>query len=178
MYFSDEAVTWLPAEGGSNRSGIIYRPAFTRDGIHRLLVQARDKSGNLSGGADYRIEFEVILRPTISEVLNYPNPFSTSTRFVFTLTGPEVPDEWKIQVMTIGGRVVREVNQEEIGPLRIGRNITEFAWNGTDEFGDPLANGVYLYRVVARLRGQDLELRQDSGRSFTEKGFGKMYLLR
>ncbi|MFN9799425.1 MAG: hypothetical protein ACK54P_05350, partial [Bacteroidota bacterium] len=81
-------------------------------------------------------------------------------------------------VMTIGGRVVREVNQEEIGPLRIGRNITEFAWNGTDEFGDPLANGVYLYRVVARLRGQDLELRQDSGRSFTEKGFGKMYLLR
>ncbi len=178
VYFSDEAVTWLPAEGGSNRSGIIYRPAFTRDGIHRLLVQARDKSGNLSGGADYRIEFEVILRPTISEVLNYPNPFSTSTRFVFTLTGPEVPDEWKIQVMTIGGRVVREVNQEEIGPLRIGRNITEFAWNGTDEFGDPLANGVYLYRVVARLRGQDLELRQDSGRSFTEKGFGKMYLLR
>jgi hypothetical protein len=178
VYFSDPAMTWIPADGASNRSGIIYRPTFTKDGIHELLVQARDKSGNSSGASDYRVQFEVVLRPTISEVINYPNPFSTSTRFVFTLTGTEPPDEVKIQIMTIGGKIVREITQDELGLLRIGRNITDFQWNGTDEFGDPLANGVYLYRVLARLNGQDLELRQDSNRSFTEKGFGKMYLMR
>jgi hypothetical protein len=178
VYFSDPQMTWIPADSESNRSGIIYNPAFTKDGIHELLVQARDKSGNSSGASDYRVEFEVVLRPTISEVINYPNPFSTSTRFVFTLTGTEPPDEVKIQIMTIGGKIVREITQDELGLLRIGRNVTDFQWNGTDEFGDPLANGVYLYRVLARLNGQDLELRQDSNRSFTEKGFGKMYLMR
>ncbi len=36
----------------------------------------------------------------------------------------------------------------ELGPLHIGSNITDYAWDGTDEFGDQLANGTYLYRVV------------------------------
>jgi len=178
IYFSDPAVIFHPASDYRNKSKIEYRPEFARDGVHTLVVQARDKSGNTSGKSDYKIEFEVINRPTISEVVNYPNPFSTSTRFVFTLTGSEVPNEMKIQIMTVGGRIVREITQNELGALRIGRNITDYQWDGRDEFGDALANGVYLYRVVARLGGKDLQLRLDGTRSFTTKGFGKMYLLR
>lgn len=178
VYFSDPSVLFIPADDSRNRSRIEYRPLFSKDGIHTLLVQARDKSGNASGRTDYKIEFEVINRPGISEVLNYPNPFSTSTRFVFTLTGSEVPDQMKIQIMTIGGRIVREITQSELGPLRIGRNITDFQWDGRDEFGDLLANGVYLYRVTAKLRGQELETKNLSSGSFSNKGFGKMYLFR
>ena len=48
----------------------------------------------------------------------------------------------------------------ELGPLRVGRNMTDFAWDGTDEFGDRLARGVYLYRVIAQLNGQDIEYRE------------------
>jgi hypothetical protein len=178
VYFSGDELEWHPAADERNRSEVVYRPHFPRDGIHLLLVQAGDKSGNASGRSDFRVEFEVISRPTISEVLNYPNPFSTQTRFVFTLTGTEPPDRMKIQIMTAGGRVVREITQDELGPLRIGRNMTHYAWDGRDEFGDPLANGVYLYRVSARMNGEDLEIREDSARSFTRKGVGKMYLMR
>jgi flagellar hook assembly protein FlgD len=110
--------------------------------------------------------------------MNYPNPFSSSTQFVFTLTGTEVPDEMKIQIMTVGGRVVREIMGYELGMLHIGRNITDYRWNGTDEFGDPLANGVYLYRVVARLNGQDLEVMHSGADVYIEKGFGKMVIIR
>jgi flagellar hook assembly protein FlgD len=120
----------------------------------------------------------VINRSTITEVMNYPNPFSTSTRFVFTLTGSEEPTNFKIQIMTITGKVVREIFQDELGPIHIGRNITEFAWDGKDEFGDQLANGVYLYRVITRINGQDIEKRETEADQYFKKGWGKMYLMR
>ena len=50
---------------------------------------------------DYRIGFEVINKSTITNLMNYPNPFSTSTRFVFVLTGSKVPDNMQIQIMTV-----------------------------------------------------------------------------
>jgi flagellar hook assembly protein FlgD len=56
--------------------------------------------------------------------------------------------------------------------------MTEFAWDGTDEFGDRLARGVYLYRVIAQLNGQDLEVRETKASEYFTKGIGKMYLLR
>jgi hypothetical protein len=178
IYFSNPAVQWVPATAPDNKTRIEYRPEFTLDGEYELLVQARDKSGNESGDFDFRIGFEVITQNTITEVLNYPNPFSTRTQFVFTLTGQEVPDYVLIQIMTVGGRVVREITTEELGPLNIGRNFTDFWWDGTDEFGDRLANGVYLYRVTAKLGGEHMELRQTDASGYFKKGFGKMYLMR
>jgi len=55
----------------------------------------------------------------ISNMLNYPNPFTTSTAFVFTITGSEVPQNIKIQIMTITGKVVREITEDELGPLHV-----------------------------------------------------------
>lgn len=182
VYFRDgagnEVMRFVPASGPANVAHIEYRPAFVNDGVYMLTVQASDRSGNASGQYDYRVRFEVINRPTITEVLNYPNPFTTNTRFVFTVTGSEPPTQMRIQIMTVTGRVVREVRMHELGPIRVGRNITEFAWDGTDEFGDKLARGVYLYRVIAQLNGEDIEQRQTSASGYFHKGVGKMYLLR
>lgn len=83
-----------------------------------------------------------------------------------------------IQIMTISGRLVRELNQDEIGPIRIGNNITEFAWGGTDEFGDQLANGVYFYRVIMETIGEKFEHRNTSADGAFKNGFGKLYILR
>jgi hypothetical protein len=173
-----ELLKWCPAALPQNTFLIQHKPVFTLDGIYELWVQATDESGNISGDNDYRITFEVINKSTITEVVNYPNPFSTSTRFVFTLTGSEIPQQMKIQIMTVTGKVVREITQDEIGPIRIGRNITEYAWNGKDEFGDQLANGVYLYRVITRLNGSSIEKRETEADKFFTKGWGKMYLMR
>ncbi len=181
IYFrtgAQEVMQFVPATGTDNLSKVFYRPNFLVDGKYRITVQATDKSRNNSGNRDNSVEFEVINRPTITEVLNYPNPFTTSTRFVFTLTGRETPTAMRIQIMTITGRVVREVSMAELGPLHVGRNITAFAWDGTDQFGDRLARGVYLYRVIAQLHGQDIEYRDGGAGSLFTKGFGKMYLLR
>lgn len=176
-------ITFIPATASENAARIEYRPDFSSaDGKYKLMIRARDASNNSSGKGsgdyDYVISFEVINRQTITEVLNYPNPFSTSTRFVFTLTGSEIPDFMKIQIFTIDGRIVREIFQNELGPIRIGKNITEFAWDGTDEFGDKLASGVYLYRVFTKDNGETVEKSSTSADKYFKKGFGKMYLMR
>jgi hypothetical protein len=66
----------------------------------------------------------------------------------------------------------------ELGTIKIGRNITEYAWDGRDEFGDPLANGVYLYRVLTDLGGDKIKHRETGADQFFRKEFGKMYLMR
>lgn len=169
---------WTVAESSNLRFKINYPAMFEQDGIYELLVQGTDRSGNVSGDNKYTIKFEVIHESSITYLTNYPNPFSTSTRFVFTLTGSEVPDDILIQIMTISGKVVREINEEELGPLHIGRNVTEFSWNGTDQFGDPLANGIYLYRVMSRLNGESIKHRDSDIDQYFKKEFGKMYLMR
>ena len=78
---------------------------------------------------------------------------------MFTLTGSETPDQLKIRIMTISGKVVKEIGIEDIGPIHIGRNISEYAWDGTDKFGDPLANGIYLYQVTLSMDGEKVKHR-------------------
>ena len=171
------SMTFYPAQLPNNSCRINYIPTF-EDGVYSLKVQAKDRTGNNSGKSVYAITFEVINKPTITNVLNYPNPFSTSTRFVFTLTGSRVPDYFKIQILTVTGKVVRELSKADLGHLHIGRNITDYAWDGKDEYGDQLANGLYLYRVVTQLDGKSLDHRESNADSFFTQGYGKMYLIR
>ena len=179
--YHDGTLIFYPAETAAtnNTARIEMNPDFSQDGLYELWVNGADVSGNSSGdGVDYRIGFEVVNKPMVSNVLTYPNPFTTQTRFVFTLTGSEVPDYIKVQILTVSGKVIREVLAPELGPLHIGTNITEFAWDGTDKFGDPVGNGLYLYRVVFRLDGQSLEHFDTGTDQYFESGLGKMYLAR
>jgi len=173
-----EQLEFIPATNSKNSCKIFYRPVLKVDGKYTLRVKAQDRSKNRSGDVDYTISFEVINKSTITEIMNYPNPFSTSTRFVFTLTGSEIPDVFHIQILTISGKVVKEITKDELGEIHIGRNITEYAWDGTDNFGDQLANGVYFYRVITQINGEAIEKRQTAADSYFKKGFGKMYLMR
>lgn len=175
---ADVRVTAAQTENNDFR--IEYHPKNLPDGVYTLRVQGSDATGNLSSTQEspYRISFEVINQSSITHFYPYPNPFSSSTRFVFTLTGNEIPDQLKIQVMTVTGKVVREITQDELGPIHVGNNISRFAWDGTDEFGDKLANGVYLYRVVMKQQGQTIEHRQTAGDKAFKKDFGKLYILR
>ena len=178
VYFSSAEVQWSLASAPANKFKIEFMPVFFTDGEYSLRVQASDKSGNVSGDFDNVTNFVIVTKPSITEVLNYPNPFSTRTQFVFTLTGTEPPDQFKIQIMNVSGDIVREITQDELGPMRIGRNLSSYWWDGTDEYGDRLANGVYLYRVVARLNGQPMEMNHTTASKYFTKGFGKMYLFR
>ncbi|MCB0704453.1 MAG: hypothetical protein KDC34_04050 [Saprospiraceae bacterium] len=173
-----------------NRARVNYRPKFDQDGIYTLYVEAADASGNMSGdlnyiagqgasGYDYKISFRVITKAMISNVLNYPNPFSTQTYFVYTLTGSEPPPRFKIQILTVSGRIVRELTQADLGMLKIGTHRTDIPWDATDMFGDRLANGVYIYRVVAqKSNGEEYEHYDTGADGFFQNGYGKLVIIR
>ncbi len=175
IYFSNPNLRFRSEKG---KYIVDFNPQNFPDGTYTLQVQGTDAKGNRAGEVPYFINFQVINESTITNVYPYPNPFSGSTRFVFTLTGNQIPDQMKIQIMTVTGKVVKEILQDEIGFLRIGNNISEYAWDGTDEFGDKLANGVYLYKVQMRINGQQIKHRDSAGDKAFKKDFGKMYILR
>lgn len=171
-------ITFIEAQLPDNKAKLIYNHAFTEDGTYELRVRGKDEAGNQSGAFDYTISFRVINESTITNVFNYPNPFSTSTRFVFELTGSEIPDEMRIDILTITGKLVKVIYLSDLGNISIGKNISNYAWDGTDMYGDALANGVYFYRVYSKINGQDIKHRDTGTNQFFKNGFGKMYLIR
>ncbi|MEI9808498.1 MAG: hypothetical protein WDO16_11860 [Bacteroidota bacterium] len=136
--FNNDTLQFLPAgqaPNTDNTATLNFKPKFLQDGDYELIVSGKDRSNNNAGNIEYRVSFQVINKPMISNMLNYPNPFTSSTAFVFTITGSEVPQNIRIQILTITGKIVRDITKDELGPLHIGRNITEFKWDGTDQYG-------------------------------------------
>jgi hypothetical protein len=186
--YGTDTLRFTPAtiNGNNNIAVADFTPSLSQDGEYELFVKGKDMSGNNAGNQEYRVTFNVNNTPAISEVFNYPNPFTSSTAFVFTLTGTKLPSNIRIQILTVTGKIIREINKDELGPLHIGRNITDFKWDGTDMYGQKLANGVYLYRVITNLDGNSLEkfyLKDSNGDKiktdkFFKGGYGKMYLMR
>ncbi|MFN8243930.1 MAG: C25 family cysteine peptidase [Ferruginibacter sp.] len=182
-YSFGDTMRFTPANlaTGHNTATIDFLPYFPQDGEYELIVSGKDAAGNVAGALDYHVIFTVINKPMISNLLNYPNPFTTSTAFVFKITGSEVPQNIRIQILTVTGKVVKEITKDELGPLHVGTNITEYKWDGTDMYGAKLANGVYLYRVLTNLNGKSLDKYtspdEQTDKYFT-KGYGKMVLIR
>jgi hypothetical protein len=170
---------FYPATDAANKARIDYKPTHPLpDGTYTLRVQTRDKTGNASGGFPYEIDFKVENKSTITHFLPYPNPGTTNIRFVFTVTGSKPPEQLLIRIMTISGKVVREIKNDEFGPIKIGQNVSHFAWDGTDRYGDRLANGVYLYQVFTKVDGNEIEHRNTTADKYFLHDTGKIYLLR
>lgn len=169
---------FAPTNGEDNVAELLFKPILSVDGTHELEVQTRDASGNFSGENAYKVTFEIDSKKRISNVLNYPNPFSTNTQFVFTVTGDVPPTEMMINIYTLSGKLVRQIRPEEIGPIKIGVNRTSFKWDGTDEFGQKLASGIYLYKP----QFADEHDFEDFGNlgldDYFNQGFGKMVIIR
>ena len=183
LSFGDERVEFVPpAEGEDNAAEVFFRPELDQDGEYTLSVRAADRSGNRSGRLDFRQQFIVFNQQTISNVLAYPNPFTTSTQFVYTLTGNASPKVFRIQIMTVSGRVVRDIDILDHESLRVGTHRTDYRWDGTDEYGDPLANGVYLYRIITQDEtGQQVAKAAGDERGtdrFFRNGIGKLVIVR
>ena len=69
--------------------------------------------------------------------------------------------------------------------MQIGNNISDFAWDGTDQFGDKLANGVYLYKVdITDANGKDVkeanfdDADNENRKKYFKKNIGKIYIMR
>ena len=170
----------LDFDPDKNKISLFINREFLQSGLYELLVDGQDASQNLSGEFGYKVEFKIITEQSVSNLLNYPNPFSTSTQFVYTLTGSIPPSDYKIQIFSASGRIVREIDQTEIGPLKIGTHRTEYVWDGRDDYGDQLANGVYFYKLIAKNEnGNELKIYEGNGiNQFFKNGYSKLVILR
>ena len=72
---------------------------------------------------------------------NYPNPFNPVTNITYDI--PEVA-EVRLDIYNVAGQKVRTLTQglHEPGRYRI-------QWNATNDFGQQLSSGMYIYRIVA-----------------------------
>ncbi len=163
--FDSFGIKYTPATSAYNQAKAEFNPKNLRDGLYTLKVQSNDANGTNAGVTEYMVNFTVINRASATNFYPYPNPFTTSMRFVFTLTGSDVPDYINIKIMTIQGKVVKELNKEDLGNINIGNNVTDVVWDGTDQYGDRLSNGVYLYTVSIKRNGEEITQLEDDNTS-------------
>ncbi|MBB1192301.1 peptidase C25 [Flavobacterium sp. SOK18b] len=115
-------------------------------GLHIISFKAWDVYNN---PITAEIQFVVVGNDTLtlSNVLNYPNPFVNYTEFWFTHNKPFEPLEVQVQVMTVTGKIVWTKNQIITTDGFLSKELT---WNGRDDFGDKLGKGVYVYKLTVK----------------------------
>ena len=87
----------------------------------------------------------------IAEPHNHPNPFRQRTTFVYELS--RYVDRVEIHIYTQSGRLIRRLDDV---PTRQGYNET--VWDGQDQEGRILPNGIYFYTVSAEDRNESFQV--------------------
>lgn len=124
-------------------------------GLHTITFKAWDVYNNLITA---EIQFVVVGNDdiTLSNVLNYPNPFVSYTEFWFNHNRPFEMLDVQVQIFTITGKLVKTINQSLLTEGFLSREIK---WDGRDDFGDKIGKGVYVYKltVVSTIDGKKSE---------------------
>lgn len=115
-------------------------------GLHTITFKAWDVYNNL---VTSELQFVVTGNEsiTLTNVLNYPNPFVNYTEFWFTHNRPFEPLEVQVQVLTITGKIVWTKNQTITTEGFLSREIS---WDGRDDFGAKIGKGVYIYKLTVK----------------------------
>lgn len=143
-----------------------YQPYYTRTSNGLTIEGINGRSGNISIKCNPELPngeniFKLVSRKSseidfdtlqysvlvsnqlmIKDFYNYPNPMKNQTGFIFNLGGNSPPSGCKIKIYTVSGRVVKIINTS----ANIGFN--QINWDGRDNEGDYMANGVYFYRMI------------------------------
>ncbi|MCX6181152.1 MAG: type IX secretion system sortase PorU [Bacteroidetes bacterium] len=137
--------SYYEANLDSYKKGTINYPLENlSEGEHQLTLKVWDVNNN---SAEKNTVFVVSSSAelALSHVLNYPNPFTTSTEFWFEHNHATGSLNVQIQIFTISGKLVKNINttidvSERYKP-------TPIQWDGLDDFGDSIGKGVYVYRL-------------------------------
>lgn len=116
-------------------------PSLAEDD-HALSIKAWDNANN-SSVLQANVKVSARKELELTEVMNYPNPFSDVTNFYYYLS--QDADRVEIKIFTLAGRLIRHI---PFASSRAGVNFSA-TWDGRDQEGDEVANGVYIYKVIA-----------------------------
>ena len=143
-----------PDPDSDSKGSVRFQLPALSEGNHTVAIKAWDVFNN---SAEYLLECRVVKKTELAlkHVLNHPNPFTTQTRFWFEHNRPGEDLQVTLQVMTVTGRIVRQIRQTV---RTTGNRSDEIGWDGRDDSGDRLGRGVYLYRLrVGTADGQSAE---------------------
>ncbi len=133
------------ANKDSYREGQVIFPLPTLSpGKHSVRIKAWDVANNSS---EVTLDCLVAIREKIemTNVRNFPNPFSVATSFAFEHNQPNTDLAVKINIYTISGALVRQINRVvNTG----GTRNCEIKWDGADQSGAKLAKGIYIYHII------------------------------
>ncbi len=123
--------------------GIRYPFKNLSAGNHRLSLKVWDIQNNSSTtSADFVVAEKAEM--ALNHVLNYPNPFSTRTKFFFEHNQFNASLSVNIQIFTISGKLAKTIRQTIKADSFRPEGIE---WDGRDDYGDKLAKGVYIYKI-------------------------------
>lgn len=134
-------------EGDLNtyKSGTVAYPLFNlTPGKHTMELKVWDALNNSSiATVTFYVaaENEIIL----DNFHSYPNPFTHETTLFFehNQAGQELQMDYYI--FDLSGKLVKFVEKSEIVA---GYRTTNFTWNGTDNYGNPLPGGIYVCKLI------------------------------
>jgi hypothetical protein len=138
---------YYEADLDSYQSGKVKYPFFNlEEGRYSLKFKAWDVYNN---PGDAYTEFVVAksAKLALNHVLNYPNPFTTNTQFMFEHNQPGIRLDVQIQIFTVSGKLVKTI---ETFSNNDGFRIDGIKWDGKDEYGDKIGRGVYIYRIKVK----------------------------
>lgn len=148
FYLDDKKIPYSEFQINFDNSARVNKYIFSpelSDGEHLLKVFGINNLGILESIPGYERSFLVLEEAKILNVYNFPNPFKNDTYFTFKLT--QIPDEIKIKIFTIAGRLIKEIEKNS---SELNYDFNKIFWNGRDEDGDLIANGVYLYKIIMK----------------------------
>ena len=116
------------------------------EGRRNIRIKAWDVYNNSSEGYT---EFIVATSAELAlgRVLNYPNPFTTNTRFQFEHNKPGQPLFVQVKIFTVSGKLIKTIQKDIISE---SYRVDNISWDGLDDFGDRIGRGVYVYKVDVR----------------------------
>ncbi|HTF02587.1 MAG TPA: type IX secretion system sortase PorU [Bacteroidia bacterium] len=131
----------------SYQSGtIIYPFADLAEGTHTLSLKVWDVYNNSTTvSTEFVVQAAAGLK--LDHVLNYPNPFTTTTSFFFEHNQCCTDFDVMVQVFTVSGKLVKTINEHVYSE---GYRSDPITWDGTDDYGDKIGRGVYIYRMYVR----------------------------
>ncbi len=144
LYYADNQNLTYQFNANNPKMVVQYTPHLT-DGDYSINLLAKNAAGNFNDSAGVTKTFTVLSDTKLLFVYNYPNPFSGETYFTFKLT--QIPDELKINVYTVAGRLVKVIQRNS---SELNSDFNRIYWDGKDQDGDLLANGVYFYRMYIK----------------------------
>ncbi|MGB5926830.1 MAG: C25 family cysteine peptidase, partial [Cyclobacteriaceae bacterium] len=175
--FSDPAVNWLGASETTPFT-ITYQSPMLADGTYRMRIIGSDAAGNAIGPEPYEIRFRVSSEPSVVLMAPYPNPFTNEITFPVRITGPQGPDQVRLDIFDMTGRQVYSLPVPNASEELSGDGTLTLKWGGRDGKGNYLPAGLYIYRFTVLNDGGELPTgSSETGDNPADK-VGKIVLVR